>query len=319
MDRLRDKSIEFESAICHDVEIRSASPRNYHEAISNAVSAPAQTIDGKLFLPVDAPSPACVIVVPGSLGVAPSHLKHAETLTGLGIAALVLDPFGPRDVSSTVANQAQYSFSASAFDVLAAVKWLKNDGRVDARRIGAQGHSRGGSAALTAATERFSAAVLKEGPSLYAVLAAYPWVGQQFLNPSVGDTRVRILIGDRDEWCSVQQVQGYTQSVRLTGGDISLRIIDGATHSFDRGTDIQNIADASVSPGAPTAFIADDGSLIHPLRGDPEPELVDRDTMLYGIKAGYGVRGAIIGSRPGDADLFRDDMCAFWTSCYHST
>lgn len=42
--------------------------------------------------------------MPGSLGVAPSHLAHAETLVGLGLAAFVLDQFGPRNVTSTVST-----------------------------------------------------------------------------------------------------------------------------------------------------------------------------------------------------------------------
>ena len=38
------------------------------------------------------------MVVPGSLGVAPSHLAHAEALTDDGFAAFVLDSFGARGV-----------------------------------------------------------------------------------------------------------------------------------------------------------------------------------------------------------------------------
>ena len=34
--------------------------------------------------------------------------------------------------------------------------------------------------------------------------------------------------------------------------------------------------------------------------------------MVYGLKAGYGRKGARIGSRDGDDKLFRDDMVAFW-------
>jgi hypothetical protein len=34
--------------------------------------------------------------------------------------------------------------------------------------------------------------------------------------------------------------------------------------------------------------------------------------MVYALKAGYGRKGAKIGSRPGDAELFRADMLAFW-------
>jgi hypothetical protein len=35
--------------------------------------------------------------------------------------------------------------------------------------------------------------------------------------------------------------------------------------------------------------------------------------MVNGLKAGYGRKGAKIGSRDGDAELFKQDMLAFWT------
>ena len=147
---------------------------------------------------------------------------------------------------------------------------------------------------------------------MVATYAAYPWCGQQFLNPDVGATQVRIIIGDADEWCSVAQAQGHTQAVRLAGGQISLRVVPDAHHSFDRDTPIEMIADASVSPSAPVTYIADDGALIHPLTGTPDAALVDRDVMVYALKAGFGQKGARIGSKEGEAEIFRSDMLGFW-------
>jgi hypothetical protein len=72
------------------------------------------------------------------------------------------------------------------------------------------------------------------------------------------------------------------------------------------------IAEAAVAPGAPTTYLADDGACIHPLTGRPDPQLTDRDVAVYGLKAGYGVKGASLGSREGEAAAFRDDMLAFW-------
>ena len=165
-----------------------------------------------------------------------------------GFAAFVLDSFGARDVTSTVANQTQFSFAASAYDVLAAWKVLSAHPDIDTSRIGAQGHSRGGSAVLTAATRRFADAVVGDGAGFRSVLAAYPWSGHQFLDPSVDETEIRIIMGDADEWCSPMQVQGHCQAIRLSGGKATMRLIGGAHHSFDRGTGIENVADASVSP-----------------------------------------------------------------------
>jgi dienelactone hydrolase len=316
LPRLRERSITFANgSVGCDVDIPSATPSNYFEAISRPAEMARVTIDGKLFLPPDAadsmPVPL-VIVVPGSLGVAASHLAHAETLTGIGIAAFVLDPFGARGVGSTVANQTQYSFAASAYDVLAAWSVLSTTPKIDAARIGAQGHSRGGSAVLTAACRRFADATVGPVNGLKAVLAAYPWSGHQFLDPAVGATEIRILMGDRDEWCSPMQVQGHVQAIKLTGGKVSLRLFAGAAHSFDRGSPLARIDEAAVSPAALTAYIADNGAFIHPLETAPDPRLNDRDLMVYGLKSGYGMKGATIGTRGAEASLFRADMLAFW-------
>ena len=274
---------------------------------------PRVTIDGKLFRPAGARGPLpVVVVVPGSLGIAPSHVRHAETLVGLGLAAFVLDPFGPRNVTSTVANQTQYSFAASAYDVAATVKMLVERADIDRKRIGLQGHSRGGSAVLTAVARRFCEAVHDRELCVRSVLAAYPWCGHQFLDPDVGTTEVRAIVGDQDDWVSPQQVQGHVQAMRLRGGAATIRIVPGAEHSFDRGEPIQAFPDAAVSPGAPTAYITDDGAFIHPARGEADAKLVDRDIAVYALKAGYGVRGATLGSQGDQAALFRDEMTAFF-------
>jgi dienelactone hydrolase len=244
--------------------------------------------------------------------VAPSHLYKAELLTSAGIAACVIDPFGKRGVTSTVANQAQYSFAASAWDVVSTLLQLADRGEVDPARIGAQGHSRGGSAALSAAC---LTRLLGTARSLAGVYAAYPWCGLQFLDPAVGTTAIRSVIGDQDEWCLPQQVQGYMQAMRLTGADASWRIFAGAHHSFDRDTPVELLAEASVAPGAPTIFIQDDGAMVHPATGTADPASSERELMLYGIKAGYGVRGAHIGSTDNLADDFHDDMMRFWRAC----
>lgn len=291
------------------LKIDSADPTNYFDAISNSAGVAKTQIDGKLFLPEGTAPFSVVIVVPGSLGVAPSHLAHAQALTDNGIAACVIDPFAARSVTSTVADQTQYSFAASAWDVLATAVHLAARDDIDGSRIGAQGHSRGGSAVISAAIADFAGVF---SLSLRAVYAAYPWCGQQFLVPSLGNTVLRAVIGDRDEWCLPQQVQGQIHAMRLAGGNASFRLFDGAQHSFDRGTAVELIEAASVSPGAPTCYIDRDGAFIHPLTGEADASLTDRELMVYGMKAGYGKRGARIGSDGNQAELFRDDMLEFW-------
>ena len=290
--------------------IPSANPKNFYEAISDPGAMPQQDLWAKLFLP-DGPGPfGVVIIVPGSLGLQAHHLRYASEVTDRGIAACGLDPFGPRSVTSTVANQVQYSFAASAWDVLAAAEVLASRSEIDPTRIGAQGHSRGGSAVLSAASVHMAAA--SGAPKLAGVYAAYPWCGHQFLDPDIDGTHVRAIIGDQDDWCSPMQVQAHIHAMRVSGGDATLRILPDAHHSFDRTTPLEHLPDAAVTPGAPTVYIADDGAFILPTSDEPDPSVVDLDGFLYSINAGYGVRGAHIGGTPELAPVFIEDMTTFW-------
>lgn len=311
-----DRTITFANGSTgRHVDVPTANPVDYRQVISSPGSMPRMHIAAKLFLPPDATGPfPAVICVPGSAGVQPALLGHAEALTGLGIAALVIDPFGARAVTSTVTNQTQFSFAASAFDVLASARVLAAMEEIDSSRIGAEGHSRGGSAVLTAAVERFAAAV--HAPRLRAVYAAYPWCGHQFRDARVGPTRVRAVIGSRDEWCSPQQVQGCINAIRLTGGDASFRLVPGAHHAFDRANAPELVPDARVSPHAPTVYITDDGTMIDPCTGLPDPNATERSLMVQALKLGFGVTGVHMGTLEDQRAVFRADMAGFWNEVF---
>jgi len=309
--RYRDDQITYHGVEGENLTIRSANPKNYFEAISDPTGCQPVDLDAKLFLPQTPGPHPTIIMVPGSLGVGPNHAAHAETLFGLGYAVCVLDPFGPRQVSSTIANQTAYSFAASAFDVLAALVVLRDHPEIDEDRIAAQGHSRGGSAVTIAACRRFADPIVGTDVSLTAVYAVYPWCGHQFLDPSIGTTRYRSIIGERDEWCSVQQTQGQAHAMAVTGADASARVVAHAHHSFDRIEALHKLEAAKVAPAAPTVMLADDGAMIDPMTGVPDPELTDYDVFVAAFKAGHGRTGASIGGSGNEPQLFRDDMSQF--------
>ena len=100
--------------------------------------------------------------------------------------------------------------------------------------------------------------------------------------------------------------------MRLRGATATIRIVPGARHSFDRGEPVRRVENAAVSPAAPTAYVTDDGAFIHPATGEADAKLVDRDIAVYALKAGYGVRGATLGSQDDEAALFRDEMARFF-------
>jgi len=134
-DRFRDRSITYAGVQGELLTIPSANPTNHHQAINDPTGCEPIDIDAQLFVPPGVDRPPTVIVVPGSLGVGPNHEQHTETLVAAGFAACLLDPFGARSVESTVAKQTHYSFAASAFDVLAALRALREREDLDPGRI----------------------------------------------------------------------------------------------------------------------------------------------------------------------------------------
>ena len=308
--RYRDDDVIYAGVRGENLAIPTRDPATHHQAMTALTEAPAQTIDGKLFVP-DGATGETVIVVPGSLGVGPNHEAHAETLVGEGYVVCVIDPFAARAVSSTVSNQTQYSFAASALDVLATLEVLADRPEIRADRVAAQGHSRGGAAVTIAACSRFADAVLPGGPRLAASYAVYPWCGQQFVDPSIGATRVRAIIGDLDEWCAVQQVQAQIHAMRLAGGDATLRVVAGAHHSFDRHEPVHLVEEAAVSPGAPTIYFDDSGAIIDPETGEADRALTEGEVFRANNRRGLGRRGARLGGEGDQPDVFRADMLAF--------
>ncbi len=296
------------------IVFESANPKNYFEAINNPKDCERIHITGKLFVAARNHLSPVVIIVPGSLGVGENHLEHAETIVSAGLAAFVLDPFTNRQVESTVANQTPFSFAASAFDVLMALQVVAGHPAIDADRISAQGHSRGGSAVLMSCMHQFSGPIIGEMCSFQGVYAVYPWCGHQFLRPSVGVTRVRAILGERDDWLSVQQVQSQIQAIGLTGGDASIRIVEGASHSFDRNEEVHKIHEASVAPEALTVYVDIDGAMIHPVTGEPDPLATDRTHFMAAIEGGFGRRGAHMGGFGSQPAIFREDMLQFHKS-----
>jgi len=296
------------------IDFGTANPVNYTEAIMAPSECEKIRINGKLFLPESSePSPA-VVMVPGSLGVSENHLTHAETLLSERIAVFVVDPFSNRSVQSTVANQTQYSFAASAFDVLAALRTIREHPQIDPTRISAQGHSRGGAAILTAAIRAFADPIVGPECVFKSIYAVYPWCGHQFATPYVGSTRVRAIVGELDDWLSGQQVQSQIQAINLCGGDASIRIMAGASHSFDKEEFLHELPDASVSPNAPTIYLTPDGSMIDPYSGSVSSVETDRTYFLKAVEAGHGRRGAHIGGTKEQQEVFRSDMLAFHKS-----
>ncbi len=298
------------------VSFESRSPADWGPAMRGEAGSAVQ-LNAQLFRPEGRSGrlPA-VIMVPGSGNLGTHHLAEASALMSKGFAVLLIDPFRARGIADTIADQGRLSWPASAYDVLAAVKYLRTRRDIDAARIGALGTSRGGTAAMMAAAKPFSEAILGKGQGLRAVVAGYPWCGTQFRSARLVDGgSLLVLQGDRDDWVSVQQCQDAVHAMIVAGQDASMKIVAGALHAFDRA-DVSPtyISDAVTSTIFPTVYMDDRGVYYDLRTGQPDPELKPGDFTGYAISGGFLRKGVTIGSRPGDANIFVNEMADFFAA-----
>ena len=84
-------------------------------------------------------------------------------------------------------------------------------------------------AVLSAIMRRLNARVFGDSITVRSTLAAYPWCGNQPLDPDVGGTEVRVLIGDRDNWVSPSR-----PGTKSGSGTSAWRAIRSCRHSRSR-------------------------------------------------------------------------------------
>jgi dienelactone hydrolase len=217
------------------------------------------TLVGYVFKPrhiSDTRTPAVVML--HGRGGAYSSLAHgrydAATLSGRhrmwgrlwatqGYVAVLVDGFGPRGQPQGFAR-GTYKDRPAAIDEVTvrprdaygALAYLRTRGDVAADRIGLQGWSNGGSAAL-AAMAPDAPGITEHSPAagFRAALVFYPGCGlkHRFDDGFAPYAPVRIFQGTADEEVSPRLCQRLAARSRARHGDIALTLYPGATHDFD--------------------------------------------------------------------------------------
>lgn len=216
----------------------SSSPKTLSDLLKGAGDATHSS--GHLLLPPgDAKVPA-VVLVHGSGGIYDAELNFwAKRFNDAGMAAFVLDMFGPRGVKSTVDDQSAVSFSADVADTFAALKLLATHPRIDPSRIALMGFSRGGTATLRANVARIIASQkLPDGLHYAAFIPTYAGgcagVFRLAVKPGVFTPAPMLFIhGDADDYTPISACLDYADKIGKAGTPVRFVTIAGARHKFD--------------------------------------------------------------------------------------
>lgn len=200
--------------------------------------APATTVTGELSLPKGAgPFPALVLKAgSGGLGgpTGANVRKWAQIFKGWGVAALVVDSFGPRGITETATNQAQLSAWADVADALSALKVLAADARIDKTRIGIIGWSRGGSVAMNTALEVVRKSVV-DAPDLKfaAHIVFYGAAEVQYRDRATDGSPMMFFHGESDNYVPIGPAREFAAWVESKGNPMTFIAYPKTYHDFD--------------------------------------------------------------------------------------
>jgi dienelactone hydrolase len=191
-------------------------------------------IGGVLVLPDDVPPRAAAILSHGAAGPGARQERVAELLAENGVAALIIDHFAARGVSSVAQDQLRVPEQQMAADIFSAREAMSARLGLDPSVIGAVGWSKGATAVALAAVERLGGFVGASGAPLAFAAAFYPFCGFQ-LDEEALASPLLLLLAERDDWTPAAPCVRQAEAWAVAGQPVTWRVYEGASHGFDSG------------------------------------------------------------------------------------
>ena len=224
------------------ISFASANPFSLRDIIKDLDQREAQTVFGRLTLPVDSLQPdkkyPLIIGVAGSLGWRQHHLDYLKMYQEHGFATFELNSFKSRDVTSTVGSQVEVTIATVILDAYRALDVLANHPNIDPKGVAITGWSLGGGVTLFSGWQPI---LNKLGQSnrFAAHLAFYP---PCFVNPQelgFTDAPMHVLIGAADNWTPAAPCQQLVDRLAANNTLIDITVYPEAHHGFDSETPVK--------------------------------------------------------------------------------
>ncbi|MCY0853606.1 dienelactone hydrolase family protein [Cupriavidus sp. D39] len=220
------------------IYFNSVTPKSKWELVHRKYDRKPTTVWGMLYMPesVEGRVPAMVISH-GSAGVQEKDIdRWVRAFNKMGIAAFVVDSFGGRGITGTMNDQSQLSPAANDADALFALKLLSTDPRIDPRRIGQIGFSRGGHVAMDLVLESFHKGVIDDDTRFVALIGFYPGCTQLWWEvppPPLTGAPLMLAVGEKDDYTPAQPCLNVADTMKRDGQSVEVHMYPGAYHDFD--------------------------------------------------------------------------------------
>ena len=256
------------------------------------VNSPVE-VSGKLILPKEGKNLPVVVTVHGSGGpssfTSPTQSWRNDFRNQLlknNIGIFEIDSFTGRGAKSTGSNQGKVSVNAGELDALVAYKILDKHPRVDAKKLGITGLSRGGMASNMAVEKKYSDVILGEENYYKASLPMAPdCFNVAFDKPTPTPAKILFLLGGADDYTLAKFCVAYAEKMKKAGGDVEVIVKEGWHHDFYTDAPANNCANCvhfnKCEIYVPEGWVMNDDGFIHEKQTDIFKEAFNMDLKKW--------------------------------------
>ena len=214
--------------------------------------------------------------------------QMAKILLKKGIAIMFVDNFTGRNVISADTDQAQVSTYSFYIDAFMTLEYLSKDPKVNIKKVGITGWSRGGMNSLAIAEKRIRDALISKDLYFAASLprSVECYQSGYFKNPQpIKETKILMVNGKNDDASKAELCEEYGEKLKANGADIKVTTKAGWGHGFEANFEAEYEADQELWHECPPYYIEDDG-------------MANKDTKFDAscFTYGYHIGGTLIGS-----------------------
>ncbi len=206
----------------------------------------------------------------------------ARQLLKKGIAVMFVDNFNGRNVVSAGADQAQVSTYSFYIDAFMTLEYLSKDPKINIKKVGITGWSRGGMNSLAIAEKRIRDALISKDLYFAASLPRSVECRQSgfFRNPQpIKETKILMVNGKIDDASHAHICEEYGEKMKANGADIKVITKAGWGHGFEANYSAEYEKHLEAWHECPDYYTEDDGMANRDAK-------IDASCITYGYSVG---------------------------------
>ena len=208
--------------------------------------------------------------------------QQAKQLLKKGIAVMFVDNFNGRNVVSAGADQAQVSTYSFFIDAFMTLEYLSKDPKINIKKVGITGWSRGGMNSLGIAEKRIRDILINKDLYYAASLPRSVECRQSgyFRNPQpIKETKIWMVNGKNDDASHAHVCEEYGKKMKANGADIKVTTKAGWGHGFTANYKAEYEKHLEAWHECPDYYTEDDGM--------PNKDVkIDSTCITYGYTVG---------------------------------